>query len=136
MGNGGWYGTQEEWRRIEGPIRTLDLELERFASLHGLSIARNHKDWPDRSMVWDTGARCLIQLYLADAETLGINLWICASQDRGRDRYWKQEFLCREADIGDLAPQLPELLNTAKAKLDEWAAHPEQLEFGTKIAKT
>lgn len=135
MGNGGWYGTKEEWQRIEAPIRALDLELERFAGLHGLSITRNHKDWPDRSMVWDTDTRCLIQLYLSDAEALGINLWICASQDRGRDRYWKQEFLCKAADIGELAPQLPELLDTAKAKLDEWAAHPERLEFGAKIAK-
>lgn len=135
MGNGGWYGTQEEWQRIEAPIKTLDPELERFANLHELSITRNHKDWPDRSIVWDTGTRCLIQLYLADAETLDINLWICASQDRGRDRYWKREFLCEGATIGDVTHQLPELLNVAKAKLDEWAADPRQLEFATKIAK-
>jgi hypothetical protein len=77
----------------------------------------------------------LIQLYLADAETLGINLWICASQDRGSDRYWKQEFLCKAAEISDVAPHLPELLNTAKTKLNEWAADPEHLEFATKIAK-
>lgn len=135
MGNGGWYGTQEEWQRVETPIKTLDPELERFADLHGLSITRNHKDWPDRSMVWDAGARCLIQLYLADAETLGINLWICTSQDRERERYWKHEFLCERAPLGDLISCLPRLLSTAKMKLDGWAAHPEQLEFATTIPK-
>lgn len=128
MANGGWYGTPQEWERIEAPIKMLDLELERFVSAHGLSVTRNHKDWPDRSIVWDTGTRCLIQLYLADAETLGINFWICASQDGGRDRFWKQEFLCKEATLDDVTARLPELLNTAKTKLDGWA-------FATKIAK-
>src|SRR5690606_10639048 len=123
------------WRRIEAPIKALDPELERFAATHGLSITQNHKDWPDRSMVWDIGVRCLIQLYLANAETLSVNIWICASQDRGRHRYWKQEFLCKEADVGDVTSRLPELLGTAKAKLDGWAAQPEELEFGNKIAK-
>ena len=27
MGNGGWYGTDEEWKRIEAPVKLLDSEL-------------------------------------------------------------------------------------------------------------
>ena len=100
MGNGGWYGTAEQWRRIEVPIKSLDAEFERFAALHGLPISRNHKDWPDRSLAWGESVRCLIQLYLDQEETLGVNLWICASQDRGDSRYWKQEFLCKATPAG------------------------------------
>jgi hypothetical protein len=135
MGNGGWHGTQEEWRRIEAPLKIIDADLERFAALHGLPITRNQKDWPDRSMAWDAGARCLIQIYLANADTLGVNVWICASQDREGGRYWKQEFLCKEAPISDLTPRMPDLLSIAKATLDDWSAHPERLEFATAIAK-
>jgi hypothetical protein len=135
MVNGGWYGTKEEWQRMEAPIEALDPELQRFAALHSLSIERNHKDWPGRSMVWDNGVRCLIQLYLDDAESFGIDLWICASQDRGRNRYWKQEFLCKGAPSDNIERRLPELLATAKARLDDWSSHPEQLEFATEIAR-
>lgn len=134
MANGGWHESEEEWRRREAPIKSLDAEVERFASLHSLSIIRNQKDWPGRSMVWDNGLRCLIQCYLDDVETLGINLWICASQDRGRERYWKQEFLCKGASIEDVTPRISELLGIAKNKLDEWSAHPEQLELATEFA--
>jgi hypothetical protein len=135
MANGSWYGTIEEWQRLEAPIRSLDPTLDHFAADHSLSITRNHKDWPDRSMVWDNGVRCLIQLYLDDAATLGINLWICASQDRNRERYWKQEFLCKAASVDNLSSHLPELLDLAKKKLDHWSLQPEQLDFATKIAK-
>lgn len=86
-------------------------------------------------MVWDNGVRCLIQLYLDNADTLGVNLWICASQDRGRDRYWKKEFLWKGASAEDVAPSFSEFLSTAKTKLDQWSSHPDQLEFATKIAK-
>lgn len=136
MGNGGWYGSDEEWRRIEAPIKLLDPELEHFARLNSLTITRNRKNWPDRSVAWDNGVRCLIQLYLDDADTLGINLWVCASQDRGRDRYWKQDFLCKGASVEDIAPRLSELLGTAKTRLDHWSSHPDQLGFATKIANT
>jgi hypothetical protein len=135
MGNGGWYGTSEEWRRIEAPIRSLDPELERFAALHSLAVTRNHKDWPERSLVWGSDVRCLIQLYLDDVETLGINLWICASEDRSRDRYWMQEFLCKGVPIDDVAPCISEFLATTKARLDHWRTHPEMLEFAVNIAK-
>src|SRR5262245_38129200 len=135
MGNGGSSRTDEGWLRIEEPIKLLDPDLQRFATLHFLPITRNLGDWPERSMVWDNGVRCLIQVYLNDADGLGINFWICASQDRGRDRYWKQEFLCKGASVDNIAPRLSEFLRIAKSKLDHWSSPPDQLEFGTRIAK-
>lgn len=135
MANGGWYGSDEEWQRAEAPIKSLDPELERFANLHSLKISRNHKDWPDRSMVWDDRVRCSIQFYLDDVETLGVNLWNCASQDRGGDRYWKQEFLFKGKLFYDVAPQIVEFLDVARSKLDHWNLYPDQLDFATKVAR-
>ncbi len=50
MGNGGWYGSEEEWSRIEVPLTHLDTELDRFARKHGLAVTRNAKDWSERSL--------------------------------------------------------------------------------------
>ena len=135
MPNGGWNGTKEQWERIEAPIKRLDAGLARFAKKHGLQITYNLKDWPGRSMEWGDSTRCLIQFYLDDADTLGINLWICASQDRSNGRYWKERFLLEGAAADAIAPKLSSLLNDAKRKLNEWSSQPEILEFATKLAK-
>ena len=89
MANGGWYGTKEEWDRIEAPLKLLDPELERFARKYELLVTKNHKDWPERSVRWGDDIGCLIQLYLVDETKLTLNLWICTFQDRGDARYWK-----------------------------------------------
>lgn len=127
----GWYGTPDERQRIEAPLILLDPALERFAAKHSLSLTRNHKDVPERSIEWGSDVSCLIQLWVHGAESLGIHVWICASQDRARDRYWKQEFLCKDAPATDLALRISDLLQIAKSRLDEWSARPEQLEFAT-----
>jgi hypothetical protein len=128
MANGGWYGTAEEWNRLEAPLKLLDSELNRFARTHGLRVTRNLKDWPERSLVWGTGVRRLIQVYLVDQASLTFSLWICASQDRDGSRFWKRETLCKEVQAPEIARDLLELLEAAKRKLDHWSAHPEDFE--------
>ena len=91
MANGGWYGSNEEWERIEGPLLQVDSILDDFVSETGLAITKNLKDWPERSIEWGDETRCLIQLFLVDAKDLTFSLWLCVSQDRGRKRFWKQD---------------------------------------------
>jgi hypothetical protein len=134
MGNGGWYGTDEEWRRIEAPLKLLDPELDRFGRKHGLAITKNLKDWPERSIVWGMDVRCLMQMVLVDQSALTLNLWICASQDRDGSRYWRNETPRKEEQASEMAADLFDLLEAAKRKLDHWSAHPEVLEFATKLA--
>jgi hypothetical protein len=133
MGNGGWYGTREEWERIEAPLKALDAGLERFAITHGLTVTKNHKDWPERSIAWGNPVRCLIQVYLGTQAQLTLNFWVCVSQDRGGDRYWRKEMLCSEVPASDVQARLPKLLETAKEKIDVWSAQPGLLEFATKL---
>ena len=134
MANGGWYGTAEEWSRIEAPLKALDSDLDRFASKYGLNVTKNHKDWPERSLAWETDVRCVIGIYLVDESLLTLNLWICASQDRNGSRFWKRETLRKEVQLPEMARDLLPALETGKCKLDHWSSHPEELEFATKLA--
>ena len=86
MANGGYWESQAAWRRVEAPLIEVDDVINRFASVHGLLVTRNVKEWPERSMRWGIGIERLIQLYLEDEAALTFNLWLCASQDRGSER--------------------------------------------------
>ncbi len=50
MANGGWYGTPEEWKRIERPLLDLDPAIAEFARKIGLTVSKNPKDEPERSL--------------------------------------------------------------------------------------
>jgi hypothetical protein len=71
---------------------------------------------------------------LVDQSALTLNLWICASQDRDGSRYWRNETPRKEEQASEMAADLFDLLEAAKRKLDHWSAHPEVLEFATKLA--
>jgi hypothetical protein len=75
----------------------------------------------------------LIQVFLVDQSALTLNLWICASQDRDGSRFWKNEMLRKEEQASQIAADLFSLLDDGKRKLDRWSAHPEMLEFATKL---
>jgi hypothetical protein len=133
MTNGGWHGTNEEWNRIEAPLKMLDADLDLFSRNQGLIVTKNVKDWPERSLIWGAEVRCLIQIFLANESMLSLNFWICASQDRDKSRFWKNEMLRKEIDALEMARDLKELLETGKRQLDDWSDHPEQLEFATNL---
>ncbi len=133
MANGGWYGTKEEWERIEGPLLDLDSILDDFASEVGLTISKNYKDWPERSFVWGGDVRCLIQLYLVDEKELTFNLWLCASQDRGRKRFWKQDTPIAGQRIEQFKGRLAEELREGYRKLVEWSSSAGELELATNL---
>ena len=80
-----------DFNQLEKPLLELDPIFEKFANKHSLIITKNQKDCPERSIVWGTNVRCLIQLYLS-SETGGyFNLWLCASEDTANERFWKHE---------------------------------------------
>jgi hypothetical protein len=65
MANGSYWHTEAEWQRVEGPLLQLDPTLSEFAESFGLQVTKNHKDWPERSIVWGESIRLHIQVYLA-----------------------------------------------------------------------
>ena len=133
MANGGWHGTQEEWRRIEAPLLSIDPAMEKFATQHGLVVHKNLKEWPSRHVEWGTEVRCLIQLYLVSQTKLTFSLWLCASEDRGNMRYWKQEKAINEMPLSEFSDALVEHLKSGRAKLLLWSTDKNQLEFATML---
>ena len=133
MANGGWYGTKEEWERLEGPLLEVDPIIEAFSDECGLSVTKNQKDWPERSIVWGTEVRCLIQLYLSDKQSIRFSLWLCASEDRDRKRYWKQETPILQMRVHDFKDDLARQLRDGRKKLLEWSKNKSQLEFATAL---
>jgi hypothetical protein len=134
MANGGWYGTREEWDRIEGPLLELDPLIDDFARTANLAVTKNLKDLPERSLQWGKDIRCLIQVYLEDQTALTWNIWICCSNDRDGKRYWKTEFLVKQKTCRDFQDRLPSLLEEGRARLVEWSRHPEALELATTLS--
>ena len=137
MANGGWYGTSEEWIAFEAPLLAIDPSVERFAGRHGLTIMRNHKDWPSRHLSWRTsnGVAASIQLWLDEGGVPELTLWAVASQDRQAARYWREQKLIASQPVTKVLADLPALLEEAHALVLEWAREPEKLEFATTIAR-
>lgn len=118
----GLHGLTDELERIEAPLRRLDPLITGFAEEHGMSLERNHHDWPSRSLRWRGSIDRLIQVYLADQEPPRWNLWICAWKDRGSTRRWKQQFLLEAAPIERIASGVGDLLEEARSRVERWTA--------------
>lgn len=134
MANGGWYGTPEEWQRLEAPLLAIDPVLERFAASHGIELLKNEKDSPGRSLRWGDNPSFLIQLFLADETARSWNLWLCCVQDRDDSRYWRNDYAVRDKSVETFRGQLDVLLEESLTRLTEWGANSEQLEFATRLA--
>jgi hypothetical protein len=133
MANGGWYGSEQEWEQAESPLRSLDDMIERFAREHGLALTKNQKDWPSRHLTREGPVSCLLQVWRADLTADSWDVWAVCSQDRGRERYWKQEMLAERIPMAQLRDDLEQLLSKGLGRLDRWSAHPASLEFATKL---
>jgi hypothetical protein len=123
----GFQGSAKEWERLEAPLRSLDDALTDYAKLHGLALSRNYHNWPERSLRWGTAIKRLIQIFLADEKRLTFNLWLCASEDRGSERYWKQRLLREAVPIEEIDGDLNLLLDSGRIEVDGWSSNELQL---------
>ncbi len=128
----GFHGTQQEWDRMEGPLRCLDESLQEYAQRHEFILGVNYHNWPERSFRrTDQGIDRLIQIYLVDPVELTFNLWVCATQDRRTARYWKERLLLEGVPIGALESDLVEFLDQAREQVSVWSKR--DVEFATKL---
>jgi hypothetical protein len=116
----GFYGTEDEWIRLENPLGKLDAEMQKFAKTHQLVLIKNEKGSPNRSFRWGENPQILIQVYLESDKSLTYTLWVCASDNRSRAEYWKHQRLLKASPIDVLAEELPDLLQRAYAMANEW----------------
>jgi hypothetical protein len=130
----GFHGSREEWVRMETPLLRIDGLLAEFAMERGLSLTKNYHSWPERSLVsTERNIRRLIQIYLENEEKLTLALWICVSEDRGNERFWKKHFLRKDAPSGEIENHLPSLLLEALEIARSWTS--DDLEFAAKIKR-
>lgn len=130
----GYYGSHEEWDRMEAPLKLIEKDLLRFSQDHSLQYSENYHNWPERSLKWESdGMNKLIQIYLADEKTMTFNLWLCASQDRGFKRFWKRTFLKNNVPFSEIQNELSSLLKKAFDEVNTWKS--ENLEFATELEK-
>ena len=128
----GFHGSREEWARMERPLLKIDAQLIEFASRQGLSLTKNYHNWPERSLISVNGnLRRLVQIYLESEKKLTLNLWICMSEDRGKERYWKNQFLRKAVPSEEIETNLSSLLIEALEIAGSWTS--SDLEFVTKL---
>jgi hypothetical protein len=128
----GFHRSEARWETLEMPLRGLDEELRTFAERIGAALTSNTRDWPDRSIIWGTSIRRLVQIYLVDESHLKYSFWLCASEDRGTKRYWRKQFLKEAVPIAEIAAGLPDLLEQGRSLLESWTS--ETLEFATTLS--
>jgi hypothetical protein len=118
----GFHGSEDEWERLEAPLKTLDGALAAYEESHGLFLSKNYHNWPERSLSWGAVTKRLIQIYLNDERHLTFNLWLCASEDRGSQRYWKKRFVKEAVPIREIEKNLNQLLDAARAEVESWTS--------------
>jgi hypothetical protein len=116
----GFYGTEEEWNRIENPLQKLDTDLQQFAEDHHLVLIKNAKNWPNRLFRWGETPEVLLQVFLESEKALTYTFWISACDNRSRAEYWKHKTLIKAAPIEVLERELPELLQRAYVTVSGW----------------
>jgi hypothetical protein len=134
VANGGWYGSAEEWQRLEAPLLTIDPILEEFARINGLRFTKNVKDSPERSLRWGDDPSCLMQIYLESDAQPSWNFWLCCYQDRDGSRYWRRGFAVQGEAVDAFRDELASMLEESFNRVETWRANPDQLEFATTLA--
>lgn len=127
----GYHGSAAGWERLEGPLREADTALAAFGERHGIAISRNYHNWPERSLRWGSNPEKLIQIFLANEEQLTWSIWLCASEDRGRQRFWKRSFLRQGVSMSELLGEVDSLLEEGHRIVSSWTS--DQLEFATTL---
>jgi hypothetical protein len=127
----GFYGSQNEWEELEAPLKKLDALLEAYALAEGMTLSKNHRNWPERSLRWGEDVVRLMQLYLDDEKTKTYSFWICAHQDRGGERLWKHAFLKQGVPSSEIDASLSRLLEEGRVILASWSL--EDLDFATHL---
>ena len=129
----GFHGNRKEWEEMEAPLMEIDTVLRNYASQNNMQFSKNYHGIPERSLVWvKDGVRRLIQIFMSDDKKRTFNWWLCASEDRGKKRFWKNEFLKKEVNFDEIKNNLDNLLEEGYRLLESWQKN--DLELGSEIS--
>ena len=93
MPNGRGYSDQE-WDKIEGPLRVLDEVLKQYAHTHQMEFEANYHGIPMRRIMRREGNLFkAIDVFVKDYKKPTYSIVASVWEDRVKDRYFKDEFL-------------------------------------------
>ena len=91
----GFYGTKEEWEKIDGPLKQLDSFFKLYAQQYGFKLSKYYHNEAERSfsLVGRDRIKRDIQVYVVDKKKPSYKMWAVAWEDRNEGRYWKQTII-------------------------------------------
>ena len=119
MPNGNNF-THEEWIRFEGPLKELDLVIQKFSKDNKMELINNYHNWPSRDLKWKNQLSKTITISLDNKDKTKYNFIISANHHVKRKRFSKNVFLKKGVAINEIQDNLVSLLNKAKDILGSW----------------
>ncbi|MHB8425131.1 MAG: hypothetical protein ACYDB9_08270 [Gammaproteobacteria bacterium] len=110
----------EELRRLEAPLRQLDVLLSEYAMQHNMKVRKNYHNMAERSLTWTEENQNWIMIRPAGLGNQACDIGICAIKDINGERYWKNEHLLKSRSVDDIKSNLFSYLDRAVAILRSW----------------
>ncbi len=125
------YCSEDDWEKFTKPLKRVDPFLREFADKIGATIDYDHQNNPSRAIRWGDQVIRLIQIFLDDEKDFKFTVWICASEDRGQKRYWKNETIFKNVDFEVIENQLKDILDSAYKTVESWKS--TDLQFAVEL---
>jgi hypothetical protein len=117
----GYYGSIEEWQKMEAPLLEIDALLAEFALRSNMQVIKNYHNWPQRELQSaKDGLHRTIHILVADKpETyhMAIGAW----QDKDNERYVANKWLRKWVSWSEIQDNLHQLLEEGVKTLESWS---------------
>jgi len=118
----GFYGSDEEWKRMERPLLEVENDLQVFADKKGLKISKNYHNWPERSLTWSSrNIERLIQISVESDKHLTFTFWVCAYSDKQGKRFWKNKNIKKAVEFSKIKNKIQDLLEEGFTLAESWS---------------
>lgn len=117
----GYYGSIEDWQRMEAPLLDIDNLLVKFAAERNLRVVRNYHNWPNRHVEWvRDGIYRGIQVTAADKPHT-YHMGLVAWKDQDGERYFADKWLKKWVFWPEIGDNLHQLLEEGIETLESWS---------------
>ncbi|HYR89531.1 MAG TPA: hypothetical protein VE422_35985 [Terriglobia bacterium] len=118
----GFYGSQEQWQRLEQAFLEWEEIFDRFARAKTVQVIRNAHGWPSRSLEWiHQSIQRKIEVVANDVPSETFNVWTYAWKDVGDKRFSKVTSVGTNLSKATLAKRLTDILDEAWAQVNAWS---------------
>src|SRR5712664_2446175 len=105
----GYYGSIEDWEKMEAPLLEIDALLAEFASREGMDLEKNYHNWPQRELrrLKDDLHRTIHILAADKPDTyhFAVGAWQDKNNERSIANKWPKKWVAWP-EIKDNLPQL------------------------------